>query len=145
MKSTSNKVIFRSRYDWWLLLCLAIAWIVTVAGCIGMPWWVWVTGPGLLTALYVVCFAGMWYEIDGQYLVVYTFFRPTRLPIMKIKRVKAVNGFLASAAGSTQRLSISFTDRSVLKSHAPLEISPKHPEAFIAMLKAINPEIETVN
>ena len=70
------------------------------------------------------------------------FFRPTRLPIDKIKSVKKTTGILATAAMSTKRVSISFTDRSVLKSFAPLEISPKDRDAFIAHINSINPDIE---
>ncbi len=84
---------------------------------------------------------GCRYEIDGDELVIYQFFQPTRLPISKIKSVKKTTGYLATAAMSSRRVSISFTDRSVLKSYAPLEISPKDRDAFIARLKSINPDI----
>lgn len=39
------------------------------------------------------------------------------------------------------RVSIKFTDRSVLKSSMPLEISPKDRDGFMAQLKEINPAI----
>lgn len=85
---------------------------------------------------------GCWYEIDGDELVIYQFFRPTRLPISKIKNIKKTTGYLATAGMSHLRVSISFIDRSVWKSYAPLEISPKDRDGFIARLIEINPEIK---
>ena len=93
----------------------------------------------------LVCIFGCWYEIDDEDLIVYMFFRPTRLPIDKIKSVKKTTGVLATAAMSTRRVSISFTDRSVLKSYAPLEISPKDCDGSIAQLKTVNPNIEVLS
>ncbi len=72
-------------------------------------------------------------------------FRPTRLPIDKIKSVKKTTGILSTAAMSTKRVSISFTDRSVLKSFAPVEISPKDRDGFMAQLKLVNPNIEVLS
>ena len=86
--------------------------------------------------------AGCWYEIDGEQLVVYQFFMPNRFPISKIKEVKKTKGYLATAGMSCRRVSIKFTDRSVLKSSMPLEISPKDRDGFIAKLKEINSGIE---
>ncbi len=85
------------------------------------------------------------YEIEGKNLVVYMLFRPTRLPIDKIKSVKKTTGILSTAAMSTKRVSISFTDRSVLKSFAPVEISPKDRDGFMAQLKLVNPNIEVLS
>ena len=84
------------------------------------------------------------YEIDGDNLVVYQFFRPTRFPISKIKDVKKTTGYLATAGMSHLRVSISFADRSVLKSFAPLEISPRDRDGFIARLIEINPDIKEI-
>ena len=42
---------------------------------------------------------------------------------------------------SLDRVSIRFSDRKVLKSAMPIEISPKDRDGFIADLKKINPEI----
>ena len=109
-----------------------------------MPWWYAVFICGGLTALCLVGLFGCWYEIDGDNLVVYMFFKPTRLPIDKIKSVKKTTGVLATAAMSTKRVSISFTDRSVLKSYAPLEISPKDCDGFMKQFKSINPNIEII-
>uniref|UniRef100_UPI0025B17A18 PH domain-containing protein n=1 Tax=Muribaculum intestinale TaxID=1796646 RepID=UPI0025B17A18 len=110
-----------------------------------MPWWYAVFICGGLTALCFIGLFGCWYEIDGKNLVVYMLFRPTRLPIDKIKSVKKTTGILSTAAMSTKRVSISFTDRSVLKSFAPVEISPKDRDGFMAQLKLVNPNIEVLS
>ena len=137
-----KKIVYRSRIDWWVWLVtigfLAVIWL----SAIGMSWWYVVFVCGLTTLLYAWLMFGCWYEIDGNELVIYQFFRPTRLPISKIKDVKKTSGYLATAGMSHLRVSISFTDRSVLKSYAPIEISPKDRDGFMTQLKSINPNIE---
>ena len=137
-----TKTIYRSKIDWWVWLVtvgfLAVIWL----SAIGMSWWYVVFVCGSMTLLYAWLMLGCWYEIDGEYLVIYQFFRPTRLPISKIKAVKKTSGYLATAGMSHLRVSISFTDRSVLKSFAPIEISPKDRDGFMAQLQSINPNIE---
>ena len=117
---------------------LAVIWL----SAIGMSWWYVVLVCGGMTLLYAWLMFGCWYEIDGEDIVIYQFFRPTRLPISKIKDVKKTSGYLATAGMSHLRVSISFTDRSVLKSYAPIEISPKDRDGFMTQLKSINPNIE---
>lgn len=137
-----TKKIYRSRIDWWVWLVtvgfLAVIWL----SAIGMSWWYVVFVCGLTTLLYAWLMFGCWYEIDGDELVIYQFFRPTRLPISKIKDIRKTTGYLATAGMSHLRVSISFTDRSVLKSYAPIEISPKDRDGFMTHLKSINPNIE---
>lgn len=100
-----------------------------------------IIGVGLL-ALFYVLFLGTYYIIDGDKLVVYSFFIPTAYPINKIKSIKPAKCILSVPATSlTHRLAISFTDRKVLKRSMPLIISPVRPEKFIAQLRAINPNI----
>ena len=137
-----TKTIYRSKIDWWAWLCLIVTPACIWVTAIGMPWWYAVFICGGLTALCVGGLLGCWYEVDGKDLVVYMYFRPTRLPISKIKSMKKTSGILATAAMSTKRVSITFTDRSVMKSYAPLEISPKNRNGFMAQLKSINPNIE---
>ncbi len=137
-----NRVVYRSKIDWWAWLCMFIVPLLLWLTSIDMPWWYAVFICGGMTALCLGSLFGCWYEIDGDDLVVFMFFRPARLPISKIKSVKKTTGMLATAAMSTKRVSISFADRSVLKSYAPLEISPKDRDGFIARLKSINPDIE---
>ena len=62
-------------------------------------------------------------------------------PIEKIESIAHVNSILASAALSTHRIAIKFSDRKILKSSSPLEISPKDDKGFIAALLKVNPNI----
>lgn len=139
-----KKIVYRSRIDWWVWLVtigfLAVIWL----SAIGMSWWYVVFVSGLITLLYAWLMFGCWYEVVGDELVIYQFFRPTRLPISKIRDIKKTTGYLATAGMSHLRVSISFIDRSVWKSYAPLEISPKDREGFIARLIEINPEIKEI-
>lgn len=137
-----GKTVYRSKIDWWAWLCLLVVPVSMWFTAFDMPWWYAVFICGGLTALCLIGLFGCWYEIDGKSLVVYMFFRPTLLPVDKIKSVKKTTGILSTAAMSTKRVSISFTDRSVLKSFAPLEISPKNRDGFMAQLKSINPNIK---
>ena len=139
-----KKTVYRSRIDWWVWLVtvgfLAVIWLSGIS----MSWWYVVFVSGLTTLLYAWLMFGCWYEIDGDELVIYQFFRPTRLPISKIKDIKKTTGYLATAGMSHLRVSISFIDRSVWKSYAPLEISPKDRDGFIARLIKANPDIKEI-
>lgn len=139
-----TKTIYRSKIDWWVWLVTVGFLVVIWLSAIGMSWWYVVFVSGGTTLLYAWLMFGCWYEIDGEELVIYQFFRPTRLPISKIKDVKKTSGYLATAGMSHLRVSITFTDRSVLKSFAPIEISPKDRDGFMAQLKSINPNIEII-
>ena len=136
--------VYRSRIDWWVWLVtvgfLTVIWL----SAIGMSWWYLVFVCGSMTLLYAWLMFGCWYEIDGKDLVIYQFFRPTRIPISKIKSVRKTTGYLATAGMSRKRVSISFIDRSVLKSYAPLEISPNDRDKFIAHLIELNPAIREI-
>ena len=137
--------MYRSKIDWWAWLCLLVVPVLMWFTAFDMPWWYAVFICGGLTALCLIGLFGCWYEIDGAYLFVYMFFRPTRFPINKVKSVKKTTGILSTAAMSIKRVSISFIDRSVLKSYAPLEISPKDRDGFMAQLKLVNPNIEVLS
>lgn len=135
------KIIYKSKIDWWVWLVFLFMAGVTAAVAIDSTWWVALSfgGTMLISALLI---AGCWYEIEGDQLVVYQFFKPNRFPVGKIAEVKKTNGILATAGMSCRRVSIKFADRSVMKSAMPLEISPKDRDGFIANLKEINPNIE---
>ena len=139
-----NRTVYRSKIDRWVWLVTVGFLVVTWLSAIGMSWWYVVFVSGSMTLLYAWLMFGCWYEIDGDELVIYQFFKPTRLPMSKIKDVKKTSGYLATAGMSHLRVSISFTDRSVLKSFAPIEISPKDRDRFMTQLKSINPNINTL-
>ena len=97
----------------------------------------------VMLAFVLVTFLSIYYRIDGDKLVVYSFFIPTAYPIDKIKEIKPTKSVLSSPATSlTHRLAITFTDRNILKSYMPLIISPVRQEEFIRHLRSINPEIK---
>lgn len=125
----------------WLMLGLVAAcclvpcfidhslWLVTL--CLGM------------LAFVLLTFQGIYYRIDGDKLIVYSFFIPTAYPIDKIKEIKPTKSVLSAPATSlSHRLAITFTDRKILKSYMPLIISPVRQEEFIRHLRSINPEIK---
>ncbi len=97
----------------------------------------------VMLAFVLVTFLSIYYRIDDDKLVVYTFFIPTAYPIDKIKEIKPTKSVLSSPATSLiHRLAITFTDRKILKSSIPLIISPVRQEGFIQQLLSINPEIK---
>lgn len=140
-----KKTVYHSKIDLWVWFVtvgfLAVIWL----SAIGMSWWYVVFVVGGMTLLYAWLMFGCWYEIEGDELVIYQFFHPTRLPISKIKDVRKTSGYLATAGMSHLRVSIRMTDRSVLKSSAPIEISPKDRDGFIARLVEINPDINVLS
>lgn len=138
-----KKEVFRSRIDWWVW-CVVVFFftILIVAGIGGMGWitfWIYLIGFG---SIFLVILFGTWYAIEGDSLLVYQFCCPHCFPIKKIKSIQPIKSILASAALSTKRIAIRFTDRSVLRSSMPLEISPKNKEAFVKRLMEINPDIQ---
>ena len=76
-------------------------------------------------------------EFGVKYLYKWNWF-----PIDKVESIKLTRGISASAALSTDRIAIKFSDRKILKSAAPLEISPKNRQEFISELLKINPGIK---
>lgn len=135
-----TRQIYNSRIDWWMWLVLIFVAGVTIAIAIDSTLWVALPTCGVMIFC-ILLMVGCWYEIDGNQLVVYQFFRPHRFPIDKISEVKKTTGILATAGMSVRRVSIKFADRSVMKSSMPLEISPKDRDKFISHLKETNPNI----
>ncbi len=134
---------YESRWDastWALLLLIFLVclWPVLLGEWVGPV----ITTAGLLM-LFIVLFRGTYCRISGDKLVIYQFFKPTPLPIDKIAEIKPTKTILAAPATSlTHRIAIKFSDRKVLKSTAPLIISPVRLDEFIAQLTAINPAIK---
>lgn len=97
----------------------------------------------VMLAFVLVTLLSIYYRIDGDKLVVYTFFIPTVYQIDKIKEIKPTKSVLSSPATSlSHRMTITFTERNILKSSSPLIISPVRQEEFIRQLLSINPEIK---
>ena len=90
----------------------------------------------------IVMFASVKYQIcDGKLGIRNLFYKWEWFPIDKISEVKKSSGIFSAPALSTKRISIKFSDKKILKSLMPLEISPKDCDGFIAQLKEINPNI----
>ncbi len=134
---------YNSRWDgstWFILGLVAVCCVVPCFLDDG----IWPTIICLVMLAFVLLtFFSIYYRIDGDKLVVYTFFIPKAYPIDKIKEIKPTKNILSSPATSlTHRLAITFTDRKILKSTTPLIISPVRKEGFIQQLLSINPEIQ---
>lgn len=141
-KIIDNK--FKSRWDLSTWLLLGVTAACCLVPCFADEDGVWPLVICLtILAFVVLVFAGIYYRIDGNNLLVYTFFRPRAYPIDKIKAIEPTNSLLSAPATSlTNRLAITFTDRSVLKSAIPLIVSPADADRFIASLLAVNPDIK---
>lgn len=139
-----NGTHYKSKWDtstWMLLLLVAACCLWPIL--LDEDWWLPVILTGSMLILMAVLLKSTYYRIDGHQLVIYQFFVPTALPIDKIKEIKKTKSILSAPATSlTDRIAISFTDRSVLKSSMPLIISPANREAFIKQLLSINPNIK---
>ncbi len=135
-------VRFKPMIDWstWGLIALVLiscGWPVFLD-----PGWLMIAVLSVCAALCLIPFFGTWYEIDGEDLIVYMFWRPSRFPVSMIKEISPVKTILSAPATSlTQRIAVSFTDRKVMKSSDPLIISPADRSGFIAALLSINPSI----
>lgn len=134
---------YNSQWDgstWFILGLVAVCCVVPCFLDDG----IWPTIICIVMLVFVlVTFLSIYYRIDGDKLVVYSFFIPTAYPIDKIKEIKATKCVLSSPATSlSHRLAITFTDWKILKSSIPLIISPVRQEEFIQHLLSINPEIK---
>ena len=134
---------YNSKWDGstWFILGL-------VAVCCAVPYFlddgIWPTIICLVMLAFVlVTFLSIYYRIDGDTLVVYSFFIPTAYPIDKIKEIKPTKSVLSSPATSlSHRFAITVTDRKILKISSPLIISPVRQEEFIRQLLSVNPQIK---
>ena len=137
-----KKTIYRSKIDWWLIVLMIFTCIVVPM--IIDPWWLAAMyGIGFTILMYFGIF-GCWYAIEGDNFIVYQFFRPYKFPIHKIKEVKFCKRILSGPAQTTTKHAIKFTDRKVLKSSMPIEISPNNRHGFVEHLKSINPDIKII-
>ena len=82
------------------------------------------------------------YTVRGQEFGVKYLFRWHWFPIVKIDSIRQIHSIVSAPALSTHRIAIKFSDRKILKSFAPLEISPKDRDGFINALLKVNPDIK---
>ncbi|HRF68906.1 MAG TPA: PH domain-containing protein [Muribaculum sp.] len=137
------KTVYRSRIDWWIWATACFFFVVLIVAAIGgiglISFLIFLIGFG---SIFAITFFGVWYAVEGNELSVYQFCRPHRFPINKIKAIKSCKSFLWGPALSSDKLAITFTDRSVLKLSGPMYISPKDKERFVGQLLEINPDIK---
>ncbi len=136
--------IYKSKIDWWIPAIVAFTVSVAFVGPIidGEIFIVGIIVGALLGILEIIMFASVKYQIcDGKLGIRNSFYRWEWFPIDKISEVKKTSGILSAPALSTKRVSIKFTEKKILKSFMPLEISPKDRDRFIAQLKVVNPNI----
>lgn len=136
---------YNSKVDWWIPAVVVFTVAVAFMGPIidGEIFIVGIIIGAILGIAEIVMFASVKYQIfDGKIGIRNMFYKWEWFPIDKISEVKKSSGILSAPALSTKRISIKFSDKKILKSSMPLEISPKDRDEFIAQLKEINPEIE---
>lgn len=92
-----EKLKFKSAWGWfpWIMI------IFTLAVCLlPMIWLGFDTGIAIMAGGFVLfevgTFMGIYYEIDGDSLIVYSYFRPTSYPIYKIASVKPTKSVLSA-------------------------------------------------
>lgn len=140
-------IVYKSKIDWWVPVVVVVTASVAFIGPLidGEIFWVGLLLGVMLAILEIVMFASVKYKIcDGKLGIRNFFYKWEWFPIDKISTVKKSTGILSAPALSSLRVSIRFSDRSIMKSSMPLEISPKDQDDFINKLKEINPEIEVI-
>lgn len=96
-------------------------------------------------AVVYVGVASISYQIEGDKLVVRTWFHPTAYPISEIAEISATKSALSAPAASfTDRIAIKFKSPKVMKSYLPLILSPVRRSEFLAELLAVNPSIKLI-
>lgn len=136
--------VYKSKIDWWVPAVVVITMAVAFIGPIidGEIFIVGIIIAVLLGTLEIVMFASVKYKIyDGKLGIRNFFYKWEWFPIDKISKIKKTSGILSAPALSTKRISIKFSDKKILKSSMPLEISPEDRDGFIARLKEVNPSI----
>lgn len=137
-------IYFNSKVDWWVyaIVLYSIAYCMTAVLLTSNDYGAGIVLSILLAGIEVLLFASVKYAIRGDELGIRMFYRWHWFPIDKITEVKIVTGIQSAAALSKHRIAIRFSDRKILKSFFPLEISPKDRSSFISNLQTVNPAIK---
>lgn len=139
-----SNTIYKSKIDWWVPALVVFTVATAFLGPL-IDGEMFVTGAvvaAILLILEIVMFGSVKYQIrDGELGVRNWLYRWEWFPIDRIAEVKKTRSIISASALSFDRIAIKFSDRSILKSVMPLEISPKNRDRFIAQLKEINPYI----
>lgn len=92
--------------------------------------------------LTILLFSYTWfvrYVVNGDTLILYGLFRKTQIPISAITSVSPLHKGNGASASSQHKLIIRYNK------YDEIRVTPKDPEAFVAALKAVNPQIVTEN
>lgn len=133
---------FRSEWGW--AAAGVVAFAAAVCGAVAFVDFDWVslTVSVLCFLLILVPLFGIYYVIEGDTLIVYYCFVPQRYPIGRIAEIRPTRSALSAPAISiSKRIAITFADKSVMRSSAPLVISPVRRQEFLDRLRAANPAI----
>ena len=131
----THRHTYKSRVNWWY----GLLFILLLALCRkGGEYWI----VGFLSWVSVIFLASliflMRYVVEGENLTVfYGFFLKKTIPVSSITSIQPTHNALSSPALSLRRLSIRYNK------YDEILVSPEDPEAFVAALKAINPQILT--
>lgn len=136
-----GKITYRKQPEFWTICVPLFIGIIILAAIIGGKLTLSLVYFGLMIILEYVCVFGEGYSIDGNSLVIYMFYQGTRYPINKITRIRYVKSRFSLFGKSRYRLAISFSDRTILKSTSPMQLSPKDTDRFVAELLRINSDI----
>lgn len=139
-----EKKVFHSKIDWWILAIIMFVLTTMTVAEIATPGsaYILTTGYAIMACIFLF---GCRYVIQGNLLLVYQFFKPRCFPVSKIIEIKYIeNGWSTGPALSRKRLAIKFSDRNILKSSLPLEISPRRRETFVSAILRINPDIRII-
>lgn len=138
-----SKIKYRrnNNYNYWYyaIFFLTILVVAIIAGQLTLS----LIYFSLLAILSFICIFGEGYSVEGDNLVVYMFFQGTRYPIKKITRIRYVTKHIP-LFGDRTHLAISFSDRAILKSRSPMNISAKESDSLVTELLEINPDIQVI-
>lgn len=139
-----EKQIYNSKIDWWITAVILFTVAISFIGPLidGESYMIGAIMAFLLLSLEIGMFASVKYQIKERKLGIRNgLYRWDWYPVDQIKDLKKTHSILTAPALSFDRIAIRFTDKKILKSSLPLEISPKDRDNFIATLKEINPKI----
>lgn len=136
--------IYKSKIDLWVYAIIPFIFICCMLGPILTDTDYWFGCIlGVIFSIFVCSmFISTKYAVRGNDFGVKYLCKWNWFPIDKVESIKLTRGISASTALSTDRIAIKFSDRKILKSAAPLEISPKNRQEFISELLKINPGIK---
>ena len=140
----ARATVYRTKIDWWVPVIVVSTMALALIGPMidGDGFILGIMMSAMLGALEILIFASVKYQIcDGKLGIRNLFYRWDWFPVDKISEIRNAYGILSAPALSSRRIAIVFSDKMIMKSSTPLEISPTDRDAFVEQLKQINPDI----